>query len=351
MKYAKIAFCCILYLIGNITALHYLEQAQLQYDSVSLRYDNGIEKQQILQVKDYLSSEKTEQSIFPTFWKEEEGFITTAFQQVSAKILVYLGEGYRVYHSEFLSGGYPIENDTDGCAISDALAFVLYGSTDVVGQVLKYETTPHDNNQNINVDFDNKNYEENQYVVRGVFKEDTNLALFAGKTDGRYKAVELDGDMEGNPEQTSNNFIVNSGLEEPDQIVYGSSIVSILRILVTLPFILMCMWVLIYFIKLVQNKKYISKELLLFLIFLLIGVMLPTLLEGLPQWLLPTKWSDFSFWQSLLETMKLRVEEWFYLKPTMKDVEIKFIMVSIGLAVTVQLLSTYVLYSLLKKEA
>lgn len=96
---------------------------------------------------------------------------------------------------------------------------------------------------------------------------------------------------------------------------------SMLRLISYLPLILVGGGLLVYAIMLIQSKNFVSKELLWFILLLVIASSLPLFLVQVPHWLLPTQWSDFSFWQSLLETMKLRVEEWFYLNPTMKDVE------------------------------
>lgn len=197
--------------MGTITSFRCLEQAEFQYETVSLRYEKGIDKPQILQVKDYLANNTEEQRLFPTFWKEQEGNLSTEFQEISTNILVYLGEGYRVYHGEFLLGGYPIENDSNGCAITDTLAFELFGSMDVIGQEVAFES--HSNSSTCN---ENNSYKEKVYEIRGVFKADEKLALFSGELDENYTVVELDGDMLGNPNQTSNAFLLNSGLPQPD---------------------------------------------------------------------------------------------------------------------------------------
>jgi len=340
MKYIKIAFCCLIYLIGTFTTFHNLEQAEFQYDTVSLRYELGVDKQQILQVKDYLANNIEEQRLFPTFWKEQEGTLSTDFQEVSTKTLVYLGEGYRVHHGEFLSGGYPIENDRNGCAISDALAFELFGSMDVIGQEVEFE-----NHSNRSYPKEKNSDKEKVYEIRGVFKEEEKLALFSGELDENYTVVELVGDMKGDSEGAVTIFVGNSGLEMPDQIVYGIGIASLLELACNLPLIIVVIWLSLNSISLIQNRYPEIKEILWIFVFLLFAYNLPSLLEQIPQWILPSRWSDFTFWQSLLETMIMRIEEWFFLQVTIKDVIIKFIILKVGLLVAVQLICTYYLYS------
>lgn len=77
--------------------------------------------------------------LLPTFLKEEAGAFFMLIKSVDKEISTYLGEGYHANGAEFLSGGYPVEGDRGGVAISDTLAFSLYGSKNVVGLDLTYE--------------------------------------------------------------------------------------------------------------------------------------------------------------------------------------------------------------------
>lgn len=367
MKYGKIGVCCILFLLATWHSTKLLEEAKLQYNTVSLRYQNGVSKQQVEDVKFYIKKNEikedaiTEQEIqsteakgviekaaestnhsekntsdensnllYATFWKEEEGLLSAENKKAETEILTFLGEGYHAYGVEFLAGGYPMEGDNNGIAISETLAFDLYGSIDVVDLVVTYG--------------------EQIYTIRGVFKEQINLALIQGNTDEDYRAVELVGDMKGNPVQTATLFVENSGLEKPDQISYGTSIVSILKMVHYLPFLIVGIWSVLCCIIFLQKGYPKHREIVWLAALLLIAICLPTLLELVPQWMLPTRWSDFSFWQNMIETSRIRVEEWFSLLPTRKDVEIKFIMIKSILVIVVQLFSTYGLYTMLQKS-
>lgn len=333
MKYKKIGICCILFLLASLYSIQLLDEAKLQYGSVSLRYHDGVSKQQVEQVKQYLSmetlkettQEMSEIKIFPTFWKEQDGIFESEFKKAETLMLVYLGEGYQVYSVEFLSGGYPVEGDTKSCAISDSLAFELYGSKDVIGLVLEHQ--------------------EDKYTIRGVFKDEVKIGMFVGEEDENYTVVELVGDMKGDSEGTVTIFVGNSGLEAPDQIVYGIGIASLLELACNLPLLIVVIWLSLNSISLIQNRYPEIKEILWIFVFLLFAYNLPSLLEQIPQWILPSRWSDFTFWQSLLETMIMRIEEWFFLQVTIKDVIIKFIILKVGLLVAVQLICTYYLYS------
>lgn len=333
MKYKKNGICCcILFLLASVYSIHLLEEAKIQYASVSLRYYDGISTEQVKKVKHYLKEETlaetasnpTEDILFPTFWKEEKGTLKAGFKNIETQMIVYLGEGYQAYGVEFLAGGYPIEGDSNGCAISDSLSSELYGSTDVMGLEFAYK--------------------EENYTVRGVFKDENKLSLFAGEYDENYTVVELIGDMKGDSEGNVTIFVENSGLDTPDLIVYGSGIISLLEFACNLPLLVLVTWLSLYSISLIQNRYPSIKEALWLIVLFILAYRLPTLLEQIPQWMLPSRWSDFAFWQSLFETMILRIEEWFYLQATMKDVVIKFIVLKIVLLAVVQSICTYNLY-------
>lgn len=330
MKYVKIGCFIILFVFANYCGLKLCTEAMMQYNSIGLRYENEISKDTIKQVKQYLNSDGRAENLFPTFWKEEKGIISNEFNQVETEILAYIGEGYQVFGAEFLLGGYPLEGGERECAVSDTLAHDFYGSQDILE--LEFE------------------YKNESYRVGGVFRDDERLVLRTGEMDENYSGVELVGDMKDNPKGEIDCFVTNSGLGNPDQIVYGTTMVSIMEMICNLPILILGGWMFIYSITYVNKKHPRYRSIISFSMLLFFAINLPFLLEQLPPWILPTKWSDFSFWESLYDSMKQKIVDWFYLSPVRKDVIIKVIMAKIMLIVGIELLCIVKLYQSMKQK-
>lgn len=56
---------------------------------------------------------------------------------------------------------------------------------------------------------------------------------------------------------------------------------------------------------------------------LLFAIALPNLLQALPPWLIPTRWSDFEFWSQLWQTLSKRCHDLVALTPQFRDTEAK----------------------------
>ena len=51
-----------------------------------------------------------------------------------------------------------------------------------------------------------------------------------------------------------------------------------------------------------------------------LAFVLPILLEALPPWLVPARWSDFSYWQALPRALRTAIAQLVSLSPSVKDV-------------------------------
>ena len=56
---------------------------------------------------------------------------------------------------------------------------------------------------------------------------------------------------------------------------------------------------------------------------ILFAILLPFLLNAMPAWLIPTRWSDFSFWSSLIRQANDSLREFFSVNSMSRDVELK----------------------------
>ena len=126
----------------------------------------------------------------------------------------------------------------------------------------------------------------------------------------------------GNPSQSVQKFIAGSGLEQPDQLLCDAAVAWLLDALTGMPVILLlvgCLWNVLF--RIFWNKK--QRELMMFIVALLFVCLLPMWLSALPGWLIPNQWGSMAAWSSLVSAAGERLQEWFALWPTARDVHLK----------------------------
>ena len=80
---------------------------------------------------------------YPTFWREDQLTLqASSSQRVEDGVLAmgFHGNASAVYGATYLSGTSPGSGSTNECSVSDTLAWALWGSQDVIGQTLTFET-------------------------------------------------------------------------------------------------------------------------------------------------------------------------------------------------------------------
>jgi|GEM_PF-6693436 len=102
----------------------------------------------------------------PTFWSEHSVTVATISDvsvhlnnTVHTPAISFSGDAFDVWPADFIYGGTPGSIDQYGIALSEALAFQLFGSTDILGQT-------------ITVNGDRR-------IIRGVFEGSANLSLIS----------------------------------------------------------------------------------------------------------------------------------------------------------------------------
>jgi len=68
-------------------------------------------------------------------------------------------------------------------------------------------------------------------------------------------------------------------------------------------------------------------RLTLFPILLAFALLLPAILRMMPEWLIPTRWSDFSFWSSLQKQASGSLREFLRAAPQSRDVELRLLLI------------------------
>jgi len=247
-----------------------------QYPTVSLRYATPISGQSAYQARLYAIRQGEDNVFWPTFWHETEAEIESEFVTLNAASIFFSGDAGLVWPAEYLDGTAPGVTDGVGCAVSSALAFALWGGVDVVGATLEADGESR--------------------VVRGVFEGQDMVALMSVRdedTSQSFTAVELSGLSAPNRSDVT-SFASVAGLGAPDSVLLGAP-AMLAQFLAILPLLMLFAYGLVAFAFWMRKHPATRRGVLLVALFGF-ALLLPGLLDMLPDRLIPTRWSDFSFW-------------------------------------------------------
>ena len=262
--------------------------------SISLRYDTPLTEKQVEWSRAYSDEYNAP---YLTFWTESQTIVSTQEMGASAAQILYNGDSGFSYPVTYRHGGAP-GMDRNSCSISVPLAWQLWQSDCVVGMTLQ---------------IDGK-----EYTVSGVCEgEDNRLFRWA---DSGFTAVEIPNTPKGEDSyRYALDLAAQSGLGHPSGILWGSGMADIGRLLCWMPLILAaCFLVLPYLAKLKKLPGLVWAILALILV-----LALPAIIEILPGWLVPTRWSDFGFYGRLWDIFWDRWHDLLMLSPTPMDAQRK----------------------------
>ena len=253
----------------------------------------------------------------PVFWGlGQGGAVDAGLRAGTAEELLVWGEPVEAAAPGRLTGGgWPSAKDAMGCAVSEALAWRLWGSGDVVGMELKLDGRP--------------------YVVRGVFADETERVVRQQPQelgDTHFTAVELLPRREHASLEQAQRFARSAGLA-PTAAVDGPALAAAAALVALLPAAVGAAWCAGRLWR--QARKSLSsahRQLLGFALLFALALALPALLRLLPPSLVPARWSDFSFWGQLWQSLAQGAQSWFSLVPSARDVAAKWGLLQTALA-------------------
>lgn len=285
---------------GNLITLR-------RYSPVSLRYNSPVSGQDAYKARQYAIEHGGEGSFWLSFWHESKESFSGEFSKVDAVCIFYSGDASLVWPAGYLAGTAPGVTDGAGCVVSSALARAIWGDVDIVGKTVEVDGRTR--------------------IVRGVFQGEDLLALLSVRdedTRQSYSAVELSGGPSAPARSDVESFIMAAGLGRPDSILMDTP-AFFASVLAALPLVILAVYG--FALCIIQLKKR-PAAIRGVLFFALIGfaVLLPGLLDMLPGWMIPTRWSDFSFWGSLAKQTGENLREYFTLAPRLRDVAYKILL-------------------------
>jgi len=282
---------------SNISALK-------SYSAVSLRYETPVSGQAAWQARQYAARQSDGGVFWATFWHETQKTVSGELRKADAVCIYFSGDANLVWPSRFLSGSAPGVTDGSGCAVSSALAWTLWGSHDIVGKTLGVDGEVR--------------------TIRGVFEENDPLALLCVRDEDKshsFTAVELSGGPQSPARSDAQSFAAAAGLGPPDSILIGTP-AFLSEIIAVLPLLTLTVFAVAQLAGYMKKRPLVLKG-TLFIALLALAVLLPTLLEALPDWMIPTRWSDFSFWGTLGRQIGADLREYLALAPRLRDVAYK----------------------------
>lgn len=290
-----------------LTALAFRAAASLQrlLPGYSLRFAAPVTAAQARALREAAAEGDFE----PVFWGLRQGAAADGgLRCVQAEELLVWGEpAGAAAPGQLIDGGWPSAKDPVGCAVSDSLAWKLWGSGQAVGMELELDGW--------------------RCVVRGVFADKTARVVHQqpqeqGETP--FTAVELLPRGQNTSLEQAQRFAQGAGLV-PSAAADGPVLAAAASLAALLPAAVGALWCAArLFGQVCRPLSPAQRQLLGFALLLALALALPALLRLLPPALVPARWSDFSFWGQLWRQLEEGVQRWFSLTPTARDVAAKW---------------------------
>lgn len=267
------------------------QKIQVLQDVVELRYDReklDVETIKNLQKGESESSKKIVKSFIAWEQSPKEDLRNKELaKNVTGEVVKVYGNLTMLFPVEKLQGQTLYEGDREGTIISEGVAYSLWGSTDVVGQSLVVG--------------------DKTYVVRGILKEKSNRIITQADMadqETKFSALRVQLVDKENVEGVISTLKFKYNL--PESVLRNLSLTSILLSgLALLPGYLLGFYGLIRLYKFIYSThRYWVSAILLSIIALgltWITIEMMQFITYIPSYIIPNKWSDFTFWSKLID--------------------------------------------------
>lgn len=277
----------ILGIVSWRTAFSLEKEAARIPSSVSMRYSGpGLPLDTLEEIS--RSQERQEEgTAFSACAQFDDQKLSAADRQASASVLTFYGEIGRICTLSCIQGELPSASDLSGCALDADTAYQLWGSSEVVGETLRWE--------------------EREYTVRAVFSAPAGMVLIPAKSvpERTLFVLSLDARSGVDAASMAEEFCTRYGLASPDAVLTRSWTAPVGRFFVLLPLLTLggvILWQILREIWAVREMPVLFGLAVLGMLAILWGaVRISGVQLVLPQNLIPTRWSDFSFWSRTLE--------------------------------------------------
>lgn len=300
------------------------------FPAISMRFSQALTEQEIKRLAEYLP-ENTLGISQIAFWTESEESIKNERNNHESviNVILFTGDGNLVWPRSFLIGGYPGAGDRSGCSISTKLADEIFGGIDVVGLPVLISGE--------------------EFRIRGVWDSAECAAMIQLKTDDPvFKNMEVLIKTNHDYREAAMGF-ARDNLLSPTATMNGPVIGALGVFAANLPFYLAGLALII---KMIWDFLLPRAGFWIRLTAALLTAAVILLMCGLhgkfPDYLIPTKWSDFEFWGRLALDYRDQLIELISLAPMSKDVFFRLQILRLGgcLLVGMAAVSAYLPYAL-----
>lgn len=234
--------------------------------------------EQVTAARSWEQSDANTAGVTVSFWKREKDTVATDFGHTAENVdcIGFDGNAQDCLSARYLQG-VPPGAVGQQCAVSSALAWALFGSYDIIWQCLTLDGT--------------------LYFVSGVFENETLCLLYP--TQRNFTHAELRGTSSDTPKSDAVQWAAAAGAGEIQSIDYHPQKAWLGRCLCRLPTVLAGLCLLIALLRFFSGLPKPLREAAWFALALFFAWRLPYFLQTLPGWLIPSRWSNFSFWADL----------------------------------------------------
>ncbi len=249
---------------------------------------------------DALARAAAEQQLDLAVWRQTEIALTApSGRTANAGLLAVSGSPALCCPLRCLAGTYPGAGQQDGCAVSAALADALFGSRDVAGLTLEVDGK----NRRITGVLDSAE----RFVL-------CPLGAAAGGTGAGLARLPA-----GDPRGAVQTLLRSAGLPQSEVVLLPcGTLRGALLALAALPLVaagLALLGRLWRALPLQGGARWAAG----FCAAVAAALALPALLAALPRWLIPSRWSDGSFWAGLAATLHSTLRAFFTLSSAVPD--------------------------------
>lgn len=295
-------------IIGSV--LFFLAVRQYFYienrkNQISIRCENALLTAN--ELEKYYEQQKSDKAVpEATLWNERKGISISAGEYFNGNGYT-LAEGYgnleKTLPGRLMTGTYPGKDDTSGCAISRKGAIELFGNEKVIGKEITVEGK--------------------KYIIRGVIDWNEKYLWIQNPDAQGFQNIELVYKEENPQVSDARQWVSQVGGGSISAVLAGSSYRAFGRLILSLP-----LWVL--WIVLIRNlfrltrkiqRGYLNKT----VYFIVLAVCILGTAAGIKYSIsfgadyIPSRWSDFAFFQGKWESVKAAAKEIQSLRPLPGD--------------------------------
>lgn len=265
--------------------------SQALSNALEAEQSSGIQQLPIVCAWNYVSDQNIKNEILET--------------NARANLYEIYGEIKLASTDQLMRGYFPDTADYESCVISNTLAYELFRTDNVLGNIVKYQ---------------NKSY-----TIKGIVKENDETIFIRIKDENKiYQNIEILYEDNENAKQLVTSFLTKNAWTDSCIVLNRNIYMNVLGLLGTLPVWLIAFLLSAIILREIWKRRRIPIQFIaLLLVFLTIVVILRwgcNLYISIPEELIPTKWSDFNFWVMKFNEIEENIRAATFVRPVPKDV-------------------------------